>query len=83
MTDFFDYFTEVIKWTTYDPTDIWGSKYLTAKFRNGELTFYLQNNDDRAYKCVNCGKSVLGDPRYHEVYEEGYLIGYKHRRKCI
>lgn len=33
--------------------------------------------------CVKCKESVLGDPKYHQVYDtKGLLIGYRHR-KCI
>lgn len=50
---------------------------------NDELALKLLKNDPSAYKCKVCGKSCLGDPRLHEVYEfdTGVLIGYRHR-KC-
>lgn len=40
----------------------------------------IQNN----FTCIkpSCGQSVLGDPKYHEVYREGIKVGYRHRR-CI
>lgn len=49
---------------------------------NGELALKLLKNDPTAYDCVKCGKSCLGDPKYHEVYDgSNVLIGYRHR-KC-
>lgn len=67
---------------TINHLDIWGSNYSAAKFKNGRLKFLLDNHDIRAYNCVRCNKSILGDPKYHEVYEQGMLIGFKHRRNC-
>ena len=29
--------------------------------------------------CEYCAEYVLGDPRYHEVYNNGKLVGVRHR----
>lgn len=44
---------------------------------NGKIVI-IQNN----LTCIKCGKSVIGDPKYHQVYQKGLLVGYRHR-KCI
>lgn len=29
--------------------------------------------------CFYCSESVIGDPKYHQVYENGLLVGVRHR----
>lgn len=85
-TNIINSFWDNVDWTITDwlknnnINDIWGSNYSTAKFKNGRIQFFLRNHDIRAYNCIRCNESVLGDPKYHEMYEEGLLVGYRHRR---
>lgn len=53
---------------------------LSAKWKASYYLWLCENKDPRANKCVNCGNSVIGDPKYHQEYSEGLLIGVKHRR---
>ena len=32
--------------------------------------------------CYRCRASIEGDPKYHQVYENGKLVGVRHRR-CV
>ena len=30
-------------------------------------------------KCMYCPRPIQGDPKYHQVYENGLLVGVRHR----